>query len=185
MPVLASIFEDSEDEAYALLGVDLVGDATTPETIELLKDNTRKFSKSVTITTNEIIRKQLIEGTKKNETISEISNRIEDTFTGIKKTKADLIARTESARIAGAGTEQAFIDSGVVEGKQWVAEPTACEFCSALDGVTASLGENFYNKGDTITGVDGGTYTFDYDELPYQPVHPNCRCSIVPILIKT
>lgn len=79
--------------------------------------------------------------------------------------RAETIARTETATADVAGNLNAWKASGQVTAKQWIIGDEACELCDPLDGVTVALDENF--PGD---GGDG------------PPLHPNCRCDVVPVL---
>lgn len=67
------------------------------------------------------------------------------------------IARTESARIQTKAQLASFNRYGY-EYCKWVAEPSACKICAAIDS------EN-----------DG---VYPVKDVPAIPVHPNCRCSI-------
>ncbi len=79
--------------------------------------------------------------------------------------RAELIARTESASADVQGNLEAYRMSGVVSGKQWITGAGCCDLCNELDGVTVDLDEDFPN--------DGGAGP---------PLHPNCRCDVLPVL---
>jgi hypothetical protein len=53
-------------------------------------------------------------------------------------------------------------ESGIVSGKQWLLSADACEDCAAYDGVVVDLDDDF-GEGDP-------------------PLHPNCRCDVLPVL---
>jgi SPP1 gp7 family putative phage head morphogenesis protein len=80
------------------------------------------------------------------------------------KARARMIARTEIAAADMAGSMIAYRASGVVTHKEWLTAAGCCEICEALDGVTVALDEEF---------PDGA------GDAP--PLHPNCRCSVLPI----
>lgn len=79
--------------------------------------------------------------------------------------RAETIARTETAFADVAGNLAGYRASGQVESKQWIVGDACCDDCADLDGVVVDLDDDF--PGD---GGDG------------PPLHPNCRCDIVPIL---
>lgn len=82
--------------------------------------------------------------------------------------RAETVARTETAYADVQGNLEGYKASGVVQGKQWiVAQDEFCDDCQALDGVTVGLDESFPNDGG-----DG------------PPLHPNCRCDVLPVLIE-
>ena len=174
MPVLEELFKESADETFTFLGVDMVMDTSTEEVQTLLKAETRKFSNSVTKTTNIAIKNQVAEGLKNNESIPQIGKRINNIFDVANKSRAEAIARTETVRYNSAATERAFVESGVVEAKEWNVEPDACQFCAPMTGAIVPLGSSFFDKDVEITGSDGGKMTLDYDTTEYPPLHTNC-----------
>ena len=184
IPILTDLFEKSEDEAYALINVDLEGDATTPGVVNYLKTRVTKFSKSTTDTTNEKIRRELIEAAEANETIPEMADRIGGLFDDMSKTRSELIARTESIRTMNAATEEAFKESGVVEAKIWTTNPGACPVCASLEGKRVALGTDFLKLGDTVTGEDGAEMEITFEDVPFPPIHPNCKCGLSSELIE-
>lgn len=81
--------------------------------------------------------------------------------------RADMIARTETAFADVRGSLIGWQESGVVSSKRWlVSEAEVCDRCMALHGVAVALDGEFPD--------DGG-------EGP--PLHPNCRCDVVPVLL--
>ena len=80
--------------------------------------------------------------------------------------RAERIARTETAMADVAGNLEGWRATGVVEAKRWiVADANECDLCADLDGVEVGLDEDFPDDGG-----DG------------PPLHPQCRCDVVPIL---
>ncbi len=96
-------------------------------------------------------------------TNDEIADAIGDAF-GLSESRADTIARTETAFADVAGNVDAYKESGVVDALEWVASEGDCDICEDLDGKTAALGDPFPG------GYDG------------PPAHPNCRCDVLPVL---
>jgi hypothetical protein len=98
-----------------------------------------------------------------------------------------LIARTETIRASNAGAEESYKQSGVVTSKEWLvtADDRLCPACAEMDGEIIELGENYYNKGDEMSfgsGDEQGTLVFDYGAVAHPPLHPNCRCTLVPVV---
>ncbi len=79
--------------------------------------------------------------------------------------RAETIARTETAFADVAGNIHAWKLSGQVESKQWIVGDGCCDDCQELDGTTVALDQDF---------PDGGGAG--------PPLHPNCRCDVVPVL---
>jgi hypothetical protein len=44
------------------------------------------------------------------------------------------------------------------------------------------IDEPFYNVGDRLTTSKGKILNFDYAAVKSPPLHPNCRCTLLPIL---
>jgi HK97 family phage portal protein len=100
--------------------------------------------------------------------------------------RCETIARTESARAYASGQERGWMESGVVEGKRWLAAPDCCEFCAEVGEQfgenTVRLGEAFFKRGHTLE-AGGKTMSLDYSDIESEPLHPNCRCGTVPVMM--
>ncbi|MFA5583309.1 MAG: phage minor head protein, partial [Bacteriovoracaceae bacterium] len=185
MPIIEQLFKEAGDETFELLQIDAEMDINDDEIQKLLRSKGRKFAGEMVDTTNDVIRKEIIAGVGKGETINELKNRLKGVFTDAEEFRAERIARTESLRFNVSASEQAFIDSGIVEGKKWITNPNACEFCLELAGKTIGLGKVFLKKGDTLSPTGEDVRVFDYEDLPGPPLHPNCECDLEPIFIET
>jgi hypothetical protein len=102
---------------------------------------------------------------------------------GFDRSRAEMIARTESAYAYTEGQVEAWKETGVVVGKKWVLSPDACEFCQAAadeyGDAAIPLGESFYGLDDSLEGSDGGIMGFSYRSIDGPPLHPNCRCAMI------
>jgi len=110
----------------------------------------------------------------------QIKDRVKKIFVTAEDSRAMMISRSETLRYNTHASEQAFIDSGLVEGKQWVTNPNPCPECASLEGATVGLSKNFLDKGASINDV-----VFDYEDLTAPPLHPNCECDLIPIFKPT
>ena len=61
----------------------------------------------------------------------------------MKSYRSERIARSEVIKATNWGTEEAYKESGVVDGKIWLTafDERTCEFCASLDGKTTDLGK--------------------------------------------
>ena len=86
------------------------------------------------------------------------------------------------SRAQGFADIQAWTQSCVVTGKEWFTseDDRVCPFCMALDGKVTGLSENFFDKGDSQT-IDGKTQHYNYDDVPANPLHVKCRCTLLPV----
>jgi HK97 family phage portal protein len=171
-------------------GQDSLDDVISDETFKMndavkyfIDNKTIKFATEVNITTNDKIKKILADNYKENESI--ISKKIRDMFDDFSVSRSKMIARTETFKAVNFATEQSYIQSGVVEAKEWFTalDERVCEFCDALDGKTVSLGKSFFKRGDTVSGSDGGEFDADYETIQDPPLHANCRCSLAPVIV--
>lgn len=157
---------------------------TNPEVQRYVDTATVRLANGVNSTTVVRMRSLLEDGLQAGETVDQLSARIENL--GYDPARSEMIARTESARAYMQGQEEAWKQSGVVKGKKWILAPDACEFCRAAAAQYADapipLGQSFYPQGATLAGDQGGTMLLDYSSVDGPPLHPQCRCALVPVL---
>jgi hypothetical protein len=117
-------------------------------------------------------------GVEQGLSIPQIADAIAEQ--GFSDDRATMIARTESAYAYSEGRIEAWKETGVVQGKQWLLSPDACEFCEAAAAQFSEnaigLDDDFYAQGTVLTGTDGGRMTLSYRSVKAPPLHPNCRC---------
>lgn len=131
------------------------------EAQKYLKKRPTEAIKSVTNTAYERIRNSLAEGIKAGESIIQLKDRVIEGYKSLEQYQAEVIARTEVKKATTFATVDAFKQSGVVEGKEWVMDGRPCEVCQALDGEIVGLDESFSD----------GSFG------PGDP-HPNCMCEL-------
>lgn len=188
-PVLEQVLSQAGNAAYQSLGIEGVFEVTSPRVAEFMQNYTAALAGDISQTTVNRITARLAEGLDASATVPELRDIVESTpgFTDddIPK-RAEMIARTESARAYVTGTEQGWIESEVVEGKQWLLAPSACPICEAIarefNERSVPLGEAFYAKGSQLQASDGTTVVFDYSDVNGPPSHPNCRCGVRAVL---
>ncbi len=157
-------------------------DVDSPEAQAFVKKHSFKFAKAVNKETNDKLRLHFSQGLAAGESTTELRTRVMEKVFGdeITKNRAEMIARTESARAMMAGTEEAWKSAEVVMGKEWNGAADMCEFCQAMNAQFGpgtggvSLGSTFVGQDETVTGVDGGSLSTSYAAISYPPIHPNC-----------
>lgn len=119
------------------------------------------YLKDITSSQNSAIVTSLREGMLAGEGIPDMVARITKTAQ-IPKTRAVKIARTEVIRACDSGCRTRYDQYGV-ERVRWVAAHDArvCAICAALDGREFAL-----------------------KDAPSIPVHPYCRCTLIPVIPK-
>jgi len=173
-------------EAYKFIGIDNEFSSTNPAITDYLKNYAFKFSTPVTKETNRRLSEELLEGINAGEGIAKLKKRVEGIFSDMAGTRAELIARSETIRATNYSAEQTYIQSNVVEGKRWLTaiDDRTCEWCDEMNGTVQGLGETFVDKGSSFVGRDGGVLNADYEDVEHPPLHPACRCTLIPIISK-
>ena len=111
---------------------------------------------------NELVGQALDEGWSNDV----LSTRIKDGYL-FSDSRADMIARTETARADVQGNMIGYRESGLVTGKEWSTadDDLVSEECAAnAEQGIIGFDENF------VSGADA------------PPEHPNCRCDVLPVL---
>lgn len=191
-PALFQVIIETGRDAMQAIGMEpSLYDPFTPAIREYQDLRTSKIAKDVNDETEKQLRASLTEGINAGESTHQIRARIELVM-GIASTmRADLIAMTEVARAQSYADIAAWDQSGLVTAKEWYTarDERVCKFCGPMHGRVIDLEENFFNKGDIQ--VESGknrkgektnfTYHHDYDSVSGAPLHPRCRCTLLPI----
>ena len=152
-----------------------------PFAVQSARNAASRMAESVWGSISERTASAIAEGIERGDPLRDISERLEDF--GFSRSRAEMIARTESAYAYTEGQIEAWKQTGVVVGKRWVLSPDACEFCEAASDEYGSspiaLDESFYDKGDSLEGSSQGLMGFSYRSIDGPPLHPNCRCALV------
>ncbi len=170
-----------------------------PGAEQFVKDTTFKFANRLGRTTlqrinnHEAFRGGLLDALQSAGNIPEITKNFRDIFEGFEQAnRAEMIARTESSRALHEGTLRAWSETGVVRAKEWDASNDACPFCSDMDGKIVDVNQDFFPEGGSLSVDDPNapddepkqiTLNFNYGNIGYPPLHPYCRCQILPVLI--
>jgi hypothetical protein len=188
-PYAQIIVEAGMSQGAALLrdgafDLGLLSGTPSERVIEATARSATRMARSVERTLAERIKDIIRIGIEDNLTGRDVSDLLEDI--GLDPSRSETIARTESARAYSDGQISAWEDSGVVKGKKWLISPQACEFCVAAQAMygstSVSLDSNFFENGAILTAKSGSTMTLDFDDITGPPLHPNCRCTIIPEL---
>jgi len=181
-PLINKIVAQAGVEALDLLGLD--GFKFTDETIRVISKFGLLMSDSINTTTMELLKVAIQAGLSEGDTINQIASRIDTIFSD--KARSQMIARSEVMRANNLGHLEGYKQSGVVDFKEWVTamDERTCEFCLRMEKEYAvkTLDQNYLNKYDELLGLEGGVLKMDYASLSAPPLHPNCRCVIVPVV---
>lgn len=119
--------------------------------------------------------------TRERWTLTKFRDELRAQFNQFVK-RSDLVSAAEVTRASGRASVAAYKVNGVKYLK-WHAERDACGFCRSMHGRTVSIGNPFYQVGETIEAREEGRVrrmVVKYEDIAHQPAHPRCRCSVVP-----
>ena len=171
----------------------IVFDLQNTRVVDFLQDESRRIGAAATDTHRSALRNILVKGAQEGNSPAVMAREMRGLMKNgegiFSKSQAERIARTESGIAQMAGTINGWEQSGVVSGKDFLLAPNACPYCIAVDkmfaGRTLQLRETFFKKGDTLIPDGGGRpMKLDYHDLQSPPIHPNCRCDLVPVIVE-
>ena len=157
---------------------------------EIVQKQIVRLSKEVGRYTRIRLRNILGEGIERGESIPELAARVRE-WAGERGdvargtiARSTMIARTETARSVIEGQIEQYEASEIIDRKEWLLAPEACEFCRAiaLKKKVVEVRETYMDKGSVLRGVEGGIMKLDYSDVDGPPLHPNCRCALIPVL---
>lgn len=168
-PLSQEIAEMAGTEAYSALQLKTLY-APSRRLRANIERAVREFTKSFVSTDRDKLVSIIENGLRDGQSVPQIERSIRDQFDSFSKNQTKNIARTETLRASNAGQLDAYKQSGVVESKQWYTarDASVCAECAALDGQVTTLSGSFF-KSDYLGG-----------EQP--PLHPRCRCVMLPVL---
>lgn len=150
-----------------------------------LERGTRRMATRFNDETLEALNKTLAAGIEAGEGIDDLKRRVNGVYAETSGYRAERIARTETLKASNSASVWAYRQTGYVTGKQWVVNPDACAECDEFNGKSIGLDDSFLGVGESYTTVneDGEEviHTNTYDTIEEPPLHPNCRCTVIPI----
>lgn len=112
--------------------------------------------------TREMLRGDVRRALQEGWSNDQVADALVDSYAFSEK-RALVIARTETARADVEGNMTGYRELGVAK-KQWLTAPDCCDECHEIDGLVVGIDEEFPG------GVGG------------PPLHPNCRCDVLPVI---
>lgn len=181
IPFLEDTIVKESALAYAFVGVpDQRIDDQDKLVRRFIKDRTVKLGKSTSETTRNDVNDIIAKWNEEEGDIAGLRGMLGEYFGDT--ARAQMIARTEVSRAAGFAQETVYEEVGAT-GKQWITavDERVCEFCSEMDGKTTGITDNYWDKGDEVAGAAGGILPIGLDDVSSPPLHPSCRCDLIPI----
>jgi len=162
---MTKVLGDSGKVALAEVNVDTDFDLENPRATDWLQKNALENATSYSGTLKDDIGQVVTDGVANGESIPDITASIGAFFDGQSDYRAERLARTETGDAYSQGSLEGYKQSGVVAGKEWLADDSACDVClgNEDDGVIP-LDDDFSSGDDSPTA------------------HPNCECSLQPVV---
>lgn len=171
---LALVFAGDEENEFYL----------TTNVLNKVTASTSKMAGNFNDETLARLNKTLAEGIQAGEGIGALKARVTDVYDDVEGYRAARIARTETLKATNDATVAAYKQTGYIKSKVWVVNPGACPECAEFEGKSVPLDDAFLGLGESYTTTDDeGNETVhvnDYDTVEQPPLHPNCRCTVIP-----
>ena len=171
------------DHASKEVGVLIGFDVTNPKVAEFAATYAQQFAAEASRASLKRARTVIARGLEEGSSVGKIAEQIQTDY-GFSPARATVVARTETARAFVEGERLGWQESGVVEGKEWQLAAGGCPFCqvsAALQPRVRNMDQPFWRNGQEIV-APGGTYKIKYGDVQGAPLHPNCRCDLLPVL---
>jgi len=168
-------------ERVAELGVNF--DVLAEEVLHYFEVKKIRLAHELSADKNAELVNAIRESIKAGNNTQEATKAVQEALGLEQKWQAERIARDQSARAYVYGNKKSWEDAKVPK-KQWITAGGCCELCDAMAerfNKPIPIDQNFFNLGDTMT-VGTRQYVFDYAPIDGPPVHPCCRCDIIPVL---
>ena len=124
----------------------------------------------------------LTQGIQDGDSVKKLKDRVKEVYGQMKDSRAELIARTETIAMSNHAAVEAYRQSSIVKKLKWYSNPGCCEYCQSLDGKTVGVTEMFALLGQEIEGNEDNFYKVNYDNIEHPPLHPNCECTVLPVV---
>lgn len=192
-PLYAEIMKQSAASASALLPTGVEPLDKTQEWVDFIDQRAGKIAKDINDETQKQVITTLKQGLSAGENVDELRARVETVMGDSSSIRAERIARTESKRAASEADMQVWKNSAIVEGKEWFTQgDNPCPYCQDMNGRTVGVTETYFEQDAkhsvTYTNDKGKQVTqsrnYSYEAIIAPPLHPSCRCILLPVIKK-
>ena len=163
-PMITEIYEGAFElatEGGVLAPAHRQYEGLNPAALEWIATRSLSLAQMVNGTTKKELRKVLATGFEEGESIPQLTKRIEKYYKNGYERRATMVARTEVIAASNEGAIQSYENEGVIR----------TEFYASLDERICVECEGLHGTVFPISGSHGVI-----------PVHPDCRCTWIPLL---
>ena len=183
-PLTIALYVDSAELVLEFLGIEDDFNPISTEVDDYIKQQATKVAGDFNEQTRDALVASLSEGYAEGLSTAQIAKRIDDVYktAGLGKDgyRSERVARTEAIRSNNHATQETYKQLGTIN-KEWFTNPGACALCTPFEGRVVGVGQNFLMKGEEYTDADGNARTNNYEDVQHPPLHPQCRCVILPV----
>ena len=183
-PTVEEIMKQEGLRAMSELNVDIEFNPNTDKIKKELKQKIQLIAKNVDALTDEKIWKVVDVGLTGNMQPEEIKQELIKVFDELQGRRLEAIVRTEAIRFGTYAEQSAREQSWVVKSKQWrtAIDERVCEYCGKMHWKKIWLQEEFFKQWSIMSGNNWGRLRLDYENVIGSPLHPNCRCDMIPLI---
>ncbi len=181
-PILIELAKEQGPVALLLAGADELTFDITKRIVDNVKDRLARAGVNFNRETRKELEKILTQAALDNETLAGTTKKLKGYYSESEAYRAERLARTETLHASTEATLEAYKQTGYVLRKEWFANPGACQFCEAMHGKVLGIETHYFNPGMSVTGTKGGIFNIDYDNVQGPPLHPNCTCTVIPVV---
>jgi hypothetical protein len=186
---LEGLLRSSISEAFRAGAVEMVAKyepGAAPLSSSVAQEYVKQYGfdlvKGVTDTMANQMRTAIDAGLEQGKTIAEIQADLTANVPDVSANRAEVIARTETARAYQHGSLKQAEELGF-DSKTWDLSGNPCGLCegaaAAVAGKKVPIAEPFFKAGETIVGTDGRTYTVGLPVMTASDIHPQCGCATI------
>lgn len=179
-PLIMALTKDQTAAWAAVLGISW--DITNPEVENFIRQYAYKFAEGISNSTSGTLRELFARANDEGWAMPRVIDEVQGVYSGWDFLRSEMIARSETIRASNAGAEEAYRQGGVVETEWWATlDERTCDFCGAMHQQKHATGSVWYSQGSSMT-VGERTLVMDYGDVVYPPLHPDCRCTVLPVI---
>jgi len=181
-PILLAVAVRAANNGNELIGVEtpfIVGQSAE----DTIRRQITKFAKSMLNTDADKLANIIATGFNEGQGVAKVTQEIQNQFPQFARSQANRVSRSELLRTSNNFAQEAWEASDLVIGKRWRTDADPCPYCAPLDGRPIELTAKFFDKGTEWFGDAKSPLKLDYDSVKYPPLHPNCECTIEPIIV--
>lgn len=186
LQLMSVIVEESASQSAASVGGSFNIESESVQ--RQLQSEAFKFADTVSSTSSKQVRDIFTTAFQEGQSLGVIRDNLQALEPSWTVVRADLIARTETARAANGGAVIGYRESGVVERMQYSAilDGSTSEICQALNGRIVDINGSFIEHGQGFVGESGKATNLSYTGggIDFPPAHPQCRSTVIPIISK-